>query len=323
MPDQLHVFDLAEVNSAIAATEFAGSIKYFSTVASTNDLAHQAAQTGARHGVWIAGEQTAGRGRGAHTWHSAPGSPQEPAGLYMTALIAPPIPMQSALSLSLRVAIAVQSAIASIAGFRIRDQIDIRWPNDLLLNGKKCGGILIETASTPAAPPLPPMLRYAILGIGINLNHTTFPPGLDPIATSLRRELSDHLANPESFTRSVENGTKCLRRELPDHLANPESFTRSVENGTKCLRREPLAAAILVALDDQLRALATDNRQLTTDNSSRYSSWIRGKRVRVEPRDGGPGYTGTTAGLDAYGFLLVQGDDGQLHTVLSGGLREP
>src|ERR1017187_2536977 len=122
MPDQLHAFDLAEVNAAIAATEFAGSIKYVSTVASTNDLAREAAQSGARHGVWIADEQTAGRGRGGHTWHSAAGE-----GLYMTALIAPPIPMQSALRLSLRVAIAVQSAIAATCGFRIRAQIDIRW----------------------------------------------------------------------------------------------------------------------------------------------------------------------------------------------------
>jgi len=282
-------FDLAAVNSTIAGTEFAGYLLHFRTTPSTNDLAHQAAQTGARHGVWIADEQTAGRGRGAHTWHSAPGSPQEPAGLYMTALISPPIPMQSALGLSFRVAIAVQAAIASTTGFRIRDQIDIRWPNDLLLNGKKCGGILIETASTPAAPPLPPMLRYAIIGIGINLNHIAFPPELNAIATSLRRELPDP---------------------------------------SEPLRREPLAAAILVALDQEIRALSTNNQQPATNNLARFSTWIQNKRVRVEPRDPDPqnptaSYTGTTAGLDAYGFLLVQGDDGQLHTVLSGGLREP
>jgi BirA family biotin operon repressor/biotin-[acetyl-CoA-carboxylase] ligase len=282
MPDQLQVFDLAEVNSAIAATEFAGSIKYFSTVSSTNDLAREAVQSGARHGVWIAGEQTAGRGRGGHTWHSAAGE-----GLYMTALIAPPIPMQSALRLSLRVAIAVQSAIAATCGFRIRDQIDIRWPNDLLLNGKKCGGILIETASTPAAPPLPPMLRYAILGIGINLNHAAFPPELEPIATSLRREFPDP---------------------------------------SQPLRREPLAAAILIALDQEIRRLTSRNLQPATSNFrdlTQFSSWLKGKRVRVEARDGDPGYTGTTAGLDPQGFLLVRGEDGQLHTILTGGIREP
>jgi BirA family transcriptional regulator, biotin operon repressor / biotin---[acetyl-CoA-carboxylase] ligase len=297
MPDQ--VFDLAAVERAIAATQFSGHITHLATTSSTNDLALRAAQSGARNGVWIADKQIAGRGRGAHTWHSAAN-----AGLYMTALVAPRIPMQSALSLSLRVALAVQSAIASTAGFRVRDQIDIRWPNDLLLTGKdgiqrKCGGILIDTASNRATSSHPATLRYAILGIGINVNHTTFPPELDPIATSLRREL------PPS--------TGPIRRE---------SFTRSVENGTKCLPREPLAAAILLALDAELRAL-TSNLEPRTSNLSQHSTWIFGKRVRVEARDGDPGYTGTTVGLDPNGFLLVHGDDGQIHTVLSGGLREP
>jgi BirA family biotin operon repressor/biotin-[acetyl-CoA-carboxylase] ligase len=294
MPDQLHSFDLATVEAAIATTEFAGCVTHLAATTSTNDLALKAAQSGARRGVWIADQQIAGRGRGAHSRHSTAGD-----GLYMTALIAPPIPMQSALGLSLRVAIAVQSAIASTFGFRVPDQIDIRWPNDLLLNGRKCGGILIDTASNPATPTAPAALRYAIVGIGINVNHTTFPPELDAIATSLRRE------SPPSTA-----------------LLRSESFTRSVENGTKCLRREPLAAAILIALDAELRAL-TSNLEPRTSNLTQYSTWIEGKRVRVEARDGDPGYTGTTAGLNPSGFLLVAGDDGQIHTVLSGGLREP
>jgi BirA family biotin operon repressor/biotin-[acetyl-CoA-carboxylase] ligase len=288
MPQMSDPFNLAEVESAIAETEFHGWLMSFPTVPSTSDLALKAAQAGSRHGIWIADEQIAGRGRGGHAWHSPAG-----AGLYMTALISPPIPMQSALRLSFRVALAVQSAIASTFGFRIREQIDIRWPNDLLLHGRKCGGILIDTASNPAAPPLPAMLRYAIIGIGINLNHTTFPPDLDPIATSLRRELP-HPA-----------------------LSGP----------APPLRREPLAAAILIALDEEIRLMirgwrGTNNRP--DRDLTQYSSWLQGKRVRVEARDDNHGgYTGTTAGLNPQGFLLVAGDDGQLHTVLSGGLREP
>jgi BirA family biotin operon repressor/biotin-[acetyl-CoA-carboxylase] ligase len=292
-------FDLRAVEQAIAETEFAGALMHLTSVASTNSLALVAAQSGARHGVWIADAQTAGRGRGRRTWHSSPDD-----GLYMSALISPSIPMPSALGLSFTTAIAVQSAIASVAGFRIRDQIDIRWPNDLLLNGRKCGGILIDTASNPATPSQPATLRHAVIGIGINVNHASFPPDLDAIATSLRRELSDPLA---------------LRQE---------SFTRSVENSTKCLRREPLAAAILLALAGELRRLTTNSQQPTTNNQqcdlTQFSSWIFGKRVRVEARDNCPGgYTGVTAGLDPHGFLRVAGDDGQLHTVLSGGLREP
>jgi BirA family biotin operon repressor/biotin-[acetyl-CoA-carboxylase] ligase len=288
-PSESSSFNLAEVEAAIASTQFARHLHHLASTPSTNGLAHQAAESGARHGVWIADEQTAGRGRGAHTWHSEPGTSQAPAGLYMTALIASPIPMQSALRLSFTTAIAVQSSICSVFGFQRPAEIDIRWPNDLILNGRKVGGILIDTASKPAAPPSPAMLRYAIVGIGINLNHTSFPPELESIATSLRRELEDD---------------------------------------TKCFRREPLAAAILVALDEELQRLIS-NLEPRTLNLAAYSTWLSGKRVRVEAREPAPndpapgGYTGTTAGLDPNGFLRVLGDDGQLRTVLSGGLREP
>ena len=278
MSSQDPQFDVAAVEAAIAGTEFSGHVSHLRSVTSTNDLALAAAQSGERTGVWIADEQTAGRGRGGHTWHSIPGD-----GLYLTALASPRVPMQSALSLSLRVAIAVQSAIASTYGFSAPDQIDIRWPNDLLLNGRKVGGILIDTASRPATAAGPSTLRHAILGIGINVNHTEFPADLEPIATSIRRELHIH--------------------------ATP-------------LPREPLAVAILLALSAELREL-TSNLEPRTSNLTAYSSWITGKRVRVEARDGDPGYTGTTAGLNPSGFLLVAGDDGQVHTVLSGGIREP
>jgi BirA family biotin operon repressor/biotin-[acetyl-CoA-carboxylase] ligase len=272
-------FDVAAVEREIAGTEFAGCVLHFASVSSTNDLALEAAQAGARCGVWIAEEQTAGRGRGGHAWHSEPG-----AGLYMTALISPPIPMQNALQLSLRVAIAVQSAIVAVTGYKRPDEVDIRWPNDLLLKGKKCGGILIETAAMPATPAGSSMLRHAVIGIGVNCNHTTFPSELDSIATSLRRELRDP---------------------------------------GQTIPREALAAAILVELDHEIRWMVRgwseiDNRP--DSDLAQYSTWISGKRVHV---DEAGGYTGVTAGLDANGFLRIAGDDGVLHTVLSGGLREP
>jgi biotin-(acetyl-CoA carboxylase) ligase len=128
------------------------------------------------------------------------------------------------------------------------------------------------------------MLRHAAIGIGINLNHGRFPPSLEASATS-------------------------LLRELPPNTAR--------------LRREPLATGILLALSTEIGALSSTARQTTAD-ASRYSSWIEGKRVRVEPRPGDAteSYTGTTAGLDPQGFLRVLADSGQLRTVLSGGLRE-
>ena len=278
-------FDRPIIDRALAATRFAGRIHHFETIQSTNLYAVEVAGTGAPDGsVYIADEQTAGRGRGGHTWHSIPGD-----GLYLSALIRPatPIPLAEALWISLSTGLAAQRAIQQTTGLLT----DIRWPNDLILNDKKVGGILVESTSNPATAHHPAHLRFAVIGIGINVNHEAFPPELAPLATSLRRESGAFHA------------------------------------------RETLIQNLLLALDDELYALELELRgdlptsALPGDGSpaagllarfTRASTWAQGKRVRV---DESGGYTGITAGLDARGFLQVAGDDGLLHTVLSGGVR--
>jgi len=260
-------FDLAAVDAGIAGTAFAGRVLHFASVGSTNLLALEAAQAGARAGVWVADEQTAGRGRGGHGWHSAAGE-----GLYVSVLVAPALPMTMALWLSLATGLAARSAIRTVTGMRV----DIRWPNDLLLHGRKCGGILVETAVDGA------MLRYAVIGVGINVNHAGFPPEIETLATSLRMESGGEVS------------------------------------------REVLLVALLRALDEEIGQLVQEYREEIAgagllERFAAASSWVRGKRVRVEESGG---YTGVTSGLDGRGFLLVDGDDGVMHTVLSGGVRE-
>src|SRR3954453_3546959 len=172
-------FDLKAVEAAIADTQFVGKLIHLPTAGSTNTLALDAAQAGAQSGVWIAAEQTAGRGRGGHAWYSQPGD-----GLYVSVLVTPSLPIALALLISLATGLAAKRAIFENTEL----EVDIRWPNDLLLNGKKCGGILVETAVSSADTGAEPMLRYAVIGIGINLNHQSFPPELVSLATSLRLE---------------------------------------------------------------------------------------------------------------------------------------
>lgn len=110
--------------------------------------------------VVLADEQTAGQGRHGHGWHSPAGS-----GLYCSMVLKPnPV-------LTLALGLAAVEAIEKVAGVRC----DIRWPNDLMLDGRKVAGILVQIAGDKA-----------IAGIGINLNQTAFPPDLAAIATSLR-----------------------------------------------------------------------------------------------------------------------------------------
>jgi len=261
-------FDLMAVEAGIAATEFAGLVTHFPSVGSTNVLALEAAQAGARGGVWVADEQTAGRGRGGHVWHSVAGD-----GLYVSVLVAPPLPIATALLLSLATGLAAKAAIAEVTGL----DCDIRWPNDLMLKGRKCGGILVETAVVAAESDAAAMLRYAVIGVGLNLNHARFYPELEQVATSLRRELGERVS------------------------------------------REALLAALLRALDEEIPALSIVRGEEVLRRFAAASSWVRGKRVRVEESGG---YTGVTEGLDSRGFLRVVGDDGVERTVLSGGVRE-
>ena len=270
MPDS---FDLPAVNAALANSIFFNKIHHLSTTPSTNTLALEAAQSGAPNGsVWLADEQTAGRGRSDHIWHSSPGD-----GLYLSVLLRPQMALTEALWLSLATGLATQAAIASITHL----QPDIRWPNDLLINNKKCGGILVETSATASRPDTPAMLRYAIVGVGLNLNHESFPPDLEAFATSLRRETG------KSWSRE----------------AVLFEFLRALENQ-------------LALLEAELRGNSTNPRLL--DRFTAASTWVCGKPVSV---DEAGGYTGVTDGLDARGFLRVAGDDGVLHIVLSGGVR--
>jgi BirA family biotin operon repressor/biotin-[acetyl-CoA-carboxylase] ligase len=267
------LFDLAGVTEALAGTIFAGQVHHLRSVGSTNAVALEAAQAGAPHGgAWVADEQTAGRGRGGHGWHSSAGD-----GLYVSVLVRLQIALVDALWLSLSTGLAVQRAIAAVTGLAA----DIRWPNDLLLGGKKCVGMLVETSAVASQSDAPAMLRYAVIGVGINVNHERFPVELEDLATSLRRESGRPWTLEQvlvAFLRTLETEIDLLEKELREKLAGPgllERFTAA-------------------------------------------STWVRGKQVSVNE---GGGYTGVTDGLDSRGFLRVAGDDGVLHTVLSGGVR--
>lgn len=136
--------------------EFPGRrIDYYETVESTMPLA-AALPVGS---VVIAGEQTRGQGRHGHSWHSEAGL-----GLYFSVALQPhPV-------LTLALGIATVNAIAQVTGAAC----DIRWPNDVMLQGRKVAGILVQLTE-----------GKAVAGIGINLNHSSFPPELEAISLKM------------------------------------------------------------------------------------------------------------------------------------------
>jgi BirA family biotin operon repressor/biotin-[acetyl-CoA-carboxylase] ligase len=141
-------------------------IDYYETIDSTMRAA-AGLEVG---GVVLAGEQTAGQGRLGRTWHSEAG-----AGIYCSMALRP------APALTLALGLAARNAIFEAAGL----MCDIRWPNDLLLSGKKVAGILVQAAD-----------GKAVGGIGINVGHAEFPAELAGVATSLRLEEAGGSACP-------------------------------------------------------------------------------------------------------------------------------
>jgi BirA family transcriptional regulator, biotin operon repressor / biotin---[acetyl-CoA-carboxylase] ligase len=157
----------------LRGTLFASQIHHFYKIGSTNTAAMAAAAEGAPEGsVFLAEEQTAGRGRGAHSWHS-----QRSAGIYCSVVLRPPLPPSQVLVLALAAGLAVRSAIEQVDA---RVVADLKWPNDVLIGGKKVCGILTEMNAEATR------VRYIVAGFGINVNQPSFPKELDREATSLR-----------------------------------------------------------------------------------------------------------------------------------------
>jgi BirA family biotin operon repressor/biotin-[acetyl-CoA-carboxylase] ligase len=161
------------VAPAVKGTIFAKQIHHYYKIGSTNTEAMQSAAEGAPEGsVFLAEQQLAGRGRGAHTWHSARST-----GIYCSVILRPAMPPSDVLIFSLAAGLAVRAAVAEIAP---QLEPDLKWPNDLLLGGTKFCGILTEMNAEAT------QVRHVVVGIGINVNQAKFPAELRQIATSLR-----------------------------------------------------------------------------------------------------------------------------------------
>lgn len=162
------------ISPLVRGTIFANRIHHYFRAGSTNAIAMEAAAAGEPEGsVFVAEEQTSGRGRGGHSWDSEASS-----GIYVSLLLRPQVAPADILALSLAAGLAAHSAIVEVTGL----EPDLRWPNDLLLGDRKFCGILTELNAEVTR------VRYAVIGIGINVNQAQFPPSLEPVATSLRIE---------------------------------------------------------------------------------------------------------------------------------------
>jgi BirA family biotin operon repressor/biotin-[acetyl-CoA-carboxylase] ligase len=205
----------------------ARQIHHYYKIGSTNSEAMAAAVEGAPEGsVFLAEEQLSGRGRGAHTWHSA-----RSAGIYCSVILRPAMPPSDALIFSLAAGLAVRAAVSEIAP---QLQPDLKWPNDLLLGGKKFCGILTEMNAEATR------VRHLVVGMGINVNQVKFPAELRYIATSLRIETGTEWSRVELCAAAL----KALDREYKSLVENAgarDAILRRFEESSSSVRGRKVA----------------------------------------------------------------------------------
>jgi BirA family transcriptional regulator, biotin operon repressor / biotin---[acetyl-CoA-carboxylase] ligase len=166
-------------NFSEAAADFPEPFRLFlrEIVESTNDEVRQLAQSGAADGMIVLAErQTAGRGRRGAAWFSPPGE-----SLAFSILVRPEEPKALWPRLALAAGLSVAEAVEA-SGL----QAGIKWPNDVWIGRKKAAGILVEAGSD-----------FAVVGIGLNINSTRFPPEVEKIATSMRIEAGHEFKRSE------------------------------------------------------------------------------------------------------------------------------
>ena len=171
MPD---VLTAQAVRRSLHHGQFGCRVAHFYKTGSTMSEAEWLAVEGAPHGTLvIAEEQTAGRGRFGRRWVS-----ERAAGIYFTLLLRPALSPAAAPILTLLAGVALAETIGEICQL----PTDLRWPNDVLIRGKKCAGILVEMTAEPER------IERVLMGIGVNVNQMQMPANLAAEATSLRLE---------------------------------------------------------------------------------------------------------------------------------------
>lgn len=182
------VLSEAEIASVLETKSLGRNLRFIDEIDSTNNEIRRMAENGAPDGTLAIAEiQTAGKGRRGRAWTSPRGS-----GIWMSFLLRPDFAPEYASMLTLVAAMAVEKGIREQTGL----DCQIKWPNDIVLNGRKICGILTEMSTEEDS------IRYVVVGIGINVNTKDFPEEISKTATSLAIE-TGHIVRRAPLVASI------------------------------------------------------------------------------------------------------------------------
>lgn len=193
----LTALDTARVHELVKARRLGGKVHYFSEIDSTNSRARALAESGAAEGeIVVAESQTHGRGRLSRRWESPPF-----ANLYFSVILRPHLPPRHAPQVTLTAAVGVAETVSAF----LPAPASIKWPNDILVQGKKLAGILTEAACDAER------IEYVILGIGLNVNYRrdAMPEELRERATSLADAIGKNVSRESVLARLIHDLDRC------------------------------------------------------------------------------------------------------------------
>ncbi len=242
------VMNLESIKSHMALDGFGQELVYYSEVDSTNIQAKVLAEQGNVHGtLLVADMQQAGKGRRGRSWASPAGT-----GISMSLLLRPTFAPQKAPMLTLVMALSVVNAMMRY-GKEVADQeldIQIKWPNDIVVNGKKVCGILTEMSTEID------YINYVVIGVGINANMETFPVELEGIATSLKKESGITILRAKLIALIIEEFQKqydkyCEIQDLSFLQEEYNGFLVNKDRQVKVLEPGNEYEAIAMGIDDE------------------------------------------------------------------------
>lgn len=207
----LAMSDFARLPALLRTRAYGRSFDFREETGSTNDDARAAADQGAPRGhVVLAESQTRGRGSRGRVWSSPPKTD-----LYLSIVEQSGLPPRIVPTLTLAVGLGVRDACASLLGETKR--VQVKWPNDVWIEGRKAAGILVEASSVGSA------MGSIIIGIGLDVNRSDWSEELRPIATSLR----DAAAQAWDRTDVLATLLQCVEARVDAHIANGPEVTVS------------------------------------------------------------------------------------------------
>ena len=197
-------------------SSFGSELYYYHEIDSTNRVAESFAQQSFRQGITVvADSQTAGRGRSTNQWFSPAG-----VNIYSTLILKPDAAYLHRIPFISGLAIAKTLAALGL-------KIDLKWPNDLLVEDRKIGGILVQSAMEAGA------LKYAVVGFGINVNTISFPENLKETATSILIEREEP-ADRESILAGILMHFEKLYSDMAE--VSWEDFSKEIEKKSTFVR---------------------------------------------------------------------------------------